>query len=278
MQQTDRGSVLLDRHALDAGTDDTDGAVAAVLRLNRPDQLNPIDEEVLDRFDDHLDAVEADSSIRVLFVTGNGRAFSAGGDLKKYVELQQDPVGFPEFVGHLHHAFGRLRGLRVPVVALVNGVTAAGGLELILNCDFAFVAASAKIGDGHLNFGQMGGGGVLTLLPRAIGKARAMELMMSGRLLSATEAVEWGLASRCVPDNELLDAGLAFAREVAVKSPLAVANAKQVMHQLWSDNGSVDAGLRFELERDAYYCLTSHDAPEGLRAFADKRPPRFAGR
>lgn len=278
MQQTDRGSVLLDRHALDAGTDDTDGAVAAVLRLNRPDQLNPIDEEVLDRFDDHLDAVEADSSIRVLFVTGNGRAFSAGGDLKKYVELQQDPVGFPEFVGHLHHAFGRLRGLRVPVVALVNGVTAAGGLELILNCDFAFVAASAKIGDGHLNFGQMGGGGVLTLLPRAIGKARAMELMMSGRLLSASEAVEWGLASRCVPDNELLDAGLAFAREVAVKSPLAVANAKQVMHQLWSDNGSVDAGLRFELERDAYYCLTSHDAPEGLRAFADKRPPRFAGR
>ncbi len=278
MQQTDRGSVLLDRHALDAGTDDTDGAVAAVLRLNRPDQLNPIDEEVLDRFDDHLDAVEADSSIRVLFVTGNGRAFSAGGDLKKYVELQQDPVGFPEFVGHLHHAFGRLRGLRVPVVALVNGVTAAGGLELILNCDFAFVAASAKIGDGHLNFGQMGGGGVLTLLPRAIGKARAMELMMSGRLLSATEAVEWGLASRCVPDNELLDAGLAFAREVAVKSPLAVANAKQVMHQLWSDNGSVDAGLRFELERDAYYCLTSHDAPEGLRAFADKRPPRFTGR
>jgi enoyl-CoA hydratase/carnithine racemase len=278
MQQTDRGSVLLDRHALDAGTDDTDGAVAAVLRLNRPDQLNPIDEEVLDRFDDHLDAVEADSSIRVLFVTGNGRAFSAGGDLKKYVELQQDPVGFPEFVRHLHHAFGRLRGLRVPVVALVNGVTAAGGLELILNCDFAFVAASAKIGDGHLNFGQMGGGGVLTLLPRAIGKARAMELMMSGRLLSATEAVEWGLASRCVPDNELLDAGLAFAREVAVKSPLAVANAKQVMHQLWSDNGSVDAGLRFELERDAYYCLTSHDAPEGLRAFADKRPPRFTGR
>ena len=275
MQQSDRGSVLLDRHPLGA---DKDGAVAAVLRLNRPEQLNPIDDEVLDRFDEHLDAVDADGSIRVLFVTGNGRAFSAGGDLKKYVELQQDPVGFPEFVGHLHHSFGRLRALRVPVVALVNGVTAAGGLELILNCDFAFVAASAKIGDGHLNFGQMGGGGVLTLLPRAIGKARAMELMMSGRLLSATEAVEWGLASRCVPDHELLDAGLAFAREVAVKSPLAVANAKHVMHQLWSDNGSVDAGLRFELERDAYYCLTSHDAPEGLRAFADKRPPRFTGR
>ncbi len=275
MQPSDRGSVLLDRHPLDA---DANGGVAAVLRLNRADQLNPIDEEVLDRLDDHLDAIDADRAIRVLFVTGNGRAFSAGGDLKKYVELQRDPVGFPEFVGHLHRTFGRLRRLRVPVVALVNGVTAAGGLELILNCDFAFIAASAKIGDGHLNFGQMGGGGVLTLLPRAIGKARAMELMMSGRLLSATEAVEWGLASRCVPDDELLEVALAFAREVAVKSPLAVANAKHVMHQLWSDNGSVDAGLRFELERDAYYCLTSHDAPEGLQAFADKRPPRFTGR
>jgi len=269
---SDQVSVVLDRHAL--GT----AGVAAVLRLNRPDQLNPIDDEVLDRIDEHLDAVETDAAIRALFVTGNGRAFSAGGDLKKYVELQRDPVGFPLFVSHLHHTFGRLRAMRIPVVALVNGVTAAGGLELILNCDFAIVGASAKIGDGHLNFGQMGGGGVLTLLPRAIGKARAIELLLSGRFLTATEAVEWGLASRCVADDALLDTGLAFATEVAAKSPLAVANAKQVAHQLWSENGSVDAGLRFELERDAYYCLTSHDAPEGLQAFADKRPPKFTGR
>jgi enoyl-CoA hydratase/carnithine racemase len=270
-------SVVLDRHQLDTG-DSAMPAVAAVVRLNRPDQLNPIDDEVLDRLDEHLDEIERDDAVRALFVTGNGRAFSAGGDLKKYVELQRDPVGFPRFVSHLHHTFGRLRAMRIPAVALVNGVTAAGGLELILNCDFAIVGASAKVGDGHLNFGQMGGGGVLTLLPRAIGKARAIELLLSGRFLTAAEAVEWGLASRCVADEELLEAGLAFAREVASKSPLAVANAKQVAHQLWSDNGSVEAGLRFELERDAYYCLTSHDAPEGLQAFADKRPPKFTGR
>ena len=271
--RNDEASVVLDRHPLDAPD-----MFAAVLRLNRPEQLNPIDDEVLDRIDEHLDAVEADETVRALFVTGNGRAFSAGGDLKKYVELQRDPVGFPLFVSHLHNTFGRLRAMRVPAVALVNGVTAAGGLELILNCDFAIVAESAKIGDGHLNFGQMGGGGVLTLLPRAIGKARAIELLLSGRFLTSAEAVEWGLASRCVADDELLAAGMAFAAEVATKSPLAVANAKQVAHQLWSDNGSVDAGLRFELERDAYYCLTSHDAPEGLQAFADKRPPKFTGR
>jgi enoyl-CoA hydratase/carnithine racemase len=263
---------------VDLGLEAVPGATAVVLRLNRPDQLNPIDGEVLDHLSAHLDAIDADEHARAVLVTGEGRAFSAGGDLKRYVELQRDPIAFPAFVRHLHQTFARLRSLRLPVVALVNGVTAAGGLELILNCDFAIVAASARIGDGHLNFGQMGGGGVLTLLPRAIGRAKAMELLLSGRFLSAAEAVEWGLACRCVADDELIDVGLAFARDVATKSPLAVANAKQVAHQLWADNGSVEAGLAYELERDAFYCLTSHDAPEGLAAFAEKRTPRFEGR
>jgi enoyl-CoA hydratase/carnithine racemase len=265
-------SILVERHDLGSGL------CAAVVRLNRPEQLNPIDIDMLVDLDAAIDDVAGDVCIRTLLVTGAGRAFSAGGDLKKYVELQRDPVEFPRFVGELHRIFGRLRSLSIPAVALVNGVAAAGGLELILNCDFALVAASARIGDGHLNFGQMGGGGVLTLLPRVIGRSRAAELLFSGRFLSAEEAVRWGLASRCVPDDELLFAGLDFAREVAVKSPLAVANAKQVMNQLWADNGSVDAALRYELERDAFYCLTSHDGPEGLAAFAEKRPPRFEGR
>lgn len=272
--------VVLERHPLAAPAGDgsgPDGAVAGLLRLNRPDQLNPIDSDVLSAMEAALDEVAADRTVRALLVTGEGRAFSAGGDLKAYRTLQRDPVAFPAFVAELHRVFGRLRDLPVPVVALVNGVTAAGGLELILNCDLALVAESARIGDGHLNFGQMGGGGVLTLLPRVVGRARAVELVLSGRFLSAAEAVEWGLASRCVPDGSLVDAGLDFAREVAAKSPLAVANAKQVMNRLWSDNGSVDAGLRYEAERDAYYCLTSHDAPEGLDAFAEKRPPRFRG-
>jgi enoyl-CoA hydratase/carnithine racemase len=264
--------VLVERHDLGSG------AWAAVLRLNRPSQLNPIDGELLAALDAAIDDVAEHPEVRTLLVTGAGRAFSAGGDLKKYRALQRDPVAFPRFVSDLHRIFGRLRGLPIPAVALVNGVTAAGGLELILNCDFAIVGASARVGDGHLNFGQMGGGGVLTLLPRVIGRSRAAELLFSGRFLTAEEAVQWGLASRCVPDDQLLDAGLDFAREVAVKSPLAVANAKQVMNQLWADNGSVDAGLRYELERDAFYCLTSHDGPEGLAAFAEKRPPRFEGR
>jgi enoyl-CoA hydratase len=253
-------------------------AVAGVLRLNRPDRLNPIDARALDELDTAVTELVEDRRVRAILITGVGRAFSAGGDLKAYRTLQRDPVRFPQFVGELHRVFGRLRGLPVPVVALVNGVTAAGGLELLLNCDFAIAGVAARIGDGHLNFGQMGGGGVLTLLPRAIGRARAAELMLSGRFLDADEAVAWGLVSRVVADEDLLDAGLDFARQVAEKSPLAVANAKQVMHDVWSENGSVAAGLDYELARDAYYCLTSVDAPEGLAAFAEKRRPRFRGR
>ena len=100
-----------------------------------------------------------------IVITGAGTAFSAGGDLKSYLTLQREPEAFPDFVADLHRVFGRLRRLRVPVVALVNGTTAAGGLELLLSCDFAYAASSARIGDAHLTYGQMGGGGVLTLLP-----------------------------------------------------------------------------------------------------------------
>lgn len=265
--------VLVELRALEQ-----EGAHAALLTLNRPDALNAIDWDMLRALDAALDGVEDDASVRCLLVTGAGRGFSAGGDLKGYIALQRDPVRFPQFVTDLHRIFGRLRRLRVPAVALVNGVTAAGGLELLLGCDLAFAADSARIGDGHLNFGQMGGGGVLTLLPRLVGIQKAAELLFTGRFLDAREAERWGLVSRVVPDAELVSAGLEFAEQVAGKSPLAVANAKQVMASIWSDALPLEAGLRFERERNAYYCLTSEDAPEGLQAFSEKRTPRFKGR
>jgi enoyl-CoA hydratase/carnithine racemase len=265
--------VLLERHPVGE-----EGACAAVLVLNRPDQLNAIDWDMIRALDGALDGVEADESVRTVLVTGAGRAFSAGGDLKGYVALQRDAVRFPQFVADLHATFGRLRRLRVPAVALVNGVTAAGGLELLLGCDLAIAAASARIGDGHLNFGQMGGGGVLTLLPRLVGLQKASELIFSGRLLDAAEAERWGLVSRCVPDDALLAAGLEFAEQVARKSPLAVANAKQVMVSLWAGAVPLEAALAYEREKNAYYCLTSEDAREGLQAFSEKRQPRFTGR
>jgi enoyl-CoA hydratase len=265
--------VLLERRALAAP-----GAAAALLTLNRPEALNAMDHDMIRAFDARLDEVEADASIRALLVTGAGRAFSAGGDLKSYVALQRDPVAFPRFVEDLHATFGRLRRLRVPAIALVNGVTAAGGLELLLFCDFALAAASARIGDAHLNFGQMGGGGVLTLLPRQIGLARASELIFSGRFLDAQEAQRWNLVSRVLPDGELVPAGLELAEGIARKSPLALANAKYVLATIWLEGMNVESGLRLERERNAFYCLTSQDAREGLEAFSGGREPRFRGR
>lgn len=258
------------------GTDDS--AVAVLVTLSRGDSLNAIDWEMLRQLDSIIAGLDRRDDVCCMLLTGAGRAFSAGGDLKSYVALQRDPLAFPRFVEDIHRVFGSLRDLPFPVVALVNGVTAAGGLELLLNCDFALVARSARISDGHLNFGQMGGGGVLTLLPRVVGLQRASELIFSGRSLSAEEAVEWGLAVRCVDDDALLESGLTFALQVAAKSRLAVANAKAVLQAVWTSNGDNWSGLRFERERNAYYCLTSEDAPEGLAAFLEKRSPRFHGR
>jgi enoyl-CoA hydratase len=265
--------VRLERHPLGSGE-----AAAALVTLDRPEALNAMDWDMIRALGARLDEIEADASLRALLVTGAGRAFSAGGDLKSYVELQRDPVAFPRFVEELHACFGRLRRLRIPAIALVNGVTAAGGLELLLACDWAIAAQSARIGDAHLNFGQMGGGGVLTYLPRLVGLARASELVFSGRFLDAAEAERWNLVSRVVPDAELLSTGFELAGEIARKSPLALANAKEVLTAIWREGMTLEAGLRFERERNAYYCLTSEDAREGLKAFAARREPRFRGR
>jgi len=274
VDELDEGaSVTCERIAIPGGI-----GTAAIITLNRPDQLNAITWTMIDALNDAVTEATGYEDARAILITGRGRAFSAGGDLKAYQELQRDSERFPAFVEALHHTFGRLRTLKLPVMALVNGVTAAGGLELLLNCDIAIAADTAKIGDGHLNFGQMGGGGVLTLLPRYVGIARAADLILSGKFLSATEAASWGLVGTVVPAESLMEEGLAMAAAISHKSPLAVANAKYVLTSVWADALSVVSGLRLERERNSVYCLTSADAPEGLAAFAEKREPKFQGR
>jgi enoyl-CoA hydratase len=163
-------SVLVEEFLLDPeGREPDASAVAVLVTLSRPDSLNAIDWEMVRQLHSVVDGLNRREDVCCVLLTGAGRAFSAGGDLKSYVALQRDPSAFPRFVEDIHRVFGSLRDLPFPVVALVNGLTAAGGLELLLNCDFALVARSARLSDGHLNFGQMGGGGVLTLLPRVIG-------------------------------------------------------------------------------------------------------------
>jgi enoyl-CoA hydratase len=268
----DGSQLLIERIPLGIGD-----AVMAVVTLNKPEALNPIDWAMALELRSAFAQLAAEPAVRVVAITGAGRAFSAGGDMKKYMSLQRHPRDFPQFLEDIQGAFHDISSNPKPFVALVNGVAVAGGIELLLGCDLAIAAESARIGDAHLPYGQMGGGGALTLLPRAVGPARARELILTGRLLEPAEALDWGLVSKVVPDADLLEAGLAFARDVARKSPLAVANAKQVMNAAWGEGTDTARGMQLEREVTARYCLTSEDAPEGLAAFVEKRAPRYVG-
>jgi enoyl-CoA hydratase len=248
---------------------------AAVVWLNRPDQLNAVNWEMLRELQVTIDRLNDDDDVRAILLTGRGRAFSAGGDLKGYLDLQRDPVEFPKFLDEYSNFVSCLRYVRKPVIALVNGVTAAGGLEILLGCDFAWAAESAQIGDAHLNYGQMGGAGSLALLPRVIGPFRARDLILSGRLLSAAEALDWGLVTRVLPDDELLPAGLEFAQTIALRSRIGVANIKYVINAGLATGTGVDDAMRLERERAVSYCLTHGDSLEGLTAFTEKRRPDF---
>ena len=253
---------------------DAQGAQLGLVRLDEPDRLNPLSWAAFRQLHAGLAELEADDAVRVVAITGTGRAFSAGGDLRAYLTLQRDPVALPRYFDDVAEALEMPSSMGKPVIALVNGVAVGGGLELVLSCDFAIAARSARLGDGHANFGQMGGGGALSVLPQVIGLPRAKELTFSGRLLGSAEALAWGLVNRVVEDDELMATALDFGVEVAGHSPLALAEAKRVMTQ----NARSAAAAQVERETVMRYLLTSHDAPEGLRAFAEKRRPHFTGR
>jgi enoyl-CoA hydratase/carnithine racemase len=250
----------------------------ATVTLNRPDSMNALDRPTMRELARIFDELAQDDSVRVVAVTGAGTAFSAGGDVTKTLQLLDEGDEFARYLEEAQQLFAAIPMYPKPYIALVNGTAAAGGLELILACDFAIAAEDARIGDAHLRFGQMGGGGSLVLLPRAVGPARARELIFSGRLLDAHEALAWGLVSQVVALDELDAAAMRFATRVAHMPPVAVRHAKQVINTaLWEGTGVV-SGLRQERLVSAIYALTSQDCREGIAAFIEKRAPRYTGK
>jgi len=246
-----------------------------LITFNRPKEMNPLNWDTVILLKDILKTLANDDEIRVIALMGKGKAFSAGGDLKAYQKLQRDEIAFRSFLEDFHSTCALIEEIRKPVIALINGFSAAGGTELLLSCDFAYTVESARIGDGHINFGQMGGGGVLGRICRRVHPARAREILFTGRLLTAQEAMDWGLVNKVVPDGGLIDAALEFANEICKKSPLALANMKTVVNQALKMRE--EDALLLEKIVCHHYCLTSHDAPEGLAAFAEKREPRYKG-
>jgi enoyl-CoA hydratase/carnithine racemase len=249
------------------------GQSGAIVWLSRPEALNAISWDVMQALEAVLHAAENDESIRAVLITGRGRAFSAGGDIKAYKKLQADGEAFQKFVDDYCRLTEGIAQMSKPVVALINGLCAAGGLELLLACDFAWAAQSARIGDMHVNFAQIGGAGAMAKLPRMIGQARSLELVFSGAMIDAQSALEWGIVNRVVPDDTLLEEGLRFARALADKSPNAIRYVKRTIRHGMELH--LPDALRFERDQCLDYCLNLPDSMEGVNAFIEKRSPVF---
>lgn len=247
-----------------------DGGLALVT-LDRPEVLNAINTALGIRLDEVMAELAERKQVRVVVVTGAGdRAFSAGGDLKERQGMT------PEAWGHQHrifeHANWRVRNLRKPIFAAVNGVAVGGGCELAMSTDFIIAADHARFGQPEVTRGIMPGGGGTQFLPRFLPRGLGLELLMSGRLLSAEEAHRWGLVNRVVPRAELLDEALELARVIAANSPGAVQQAKR------SAKMGLEAPIEqaMEIEIECYQRMVDHpDRHEGVNAFNEGRRPVF---
>ncbi|MFM0198982.1 enoyl-CoA hydratase/isomerase family protein [Paraburkholderia fungorum] len=251
-----------------------EGSVAR-LTLNRPKAMNSLNLAVLAELDRRLTEIAADNEMRVLVLTGAGAAFCAGADLKEVLAGQHLGPGEADFLDRANQVFGRLRNFPKPVIAALNGVTMAGGLELAMCADLVVAAESATLADAHANFGVYPGAGGAAVLPRLIPLNMAMYLLLTGKSLSATEMKACGLVCEVHPDAALADAVMKLATHIARKSPIALRRMKEVARQS-ADKTRDDALLHEQVMLRQH--MRTFDFNEGLQAFAEKRAPQFQGR
>lgn len=245
------------------------------LTLNRPETLNGLSPPILEGILAGIDRAERDPAIRVLVLTSRGRAFCAGADLKHAASLQVDHGTVLPFIHDIGVVLDRMTHTGLPIVAAVPGIAAAGGLELLLCCDLVLLAAGARIGDAHANYGLLPGGGATARLPRVLGPQRAKHVMFTGDLLPASQAFELGLGTAVVDDGDLESHTEEIVASLAAKSPLVLAEMKRLI-----DDGldaTVPTAIRAELAAVALH-ERSYDQGEGLSAFNEKRRPVFEGR
>jgi len=246
-----------------------DGHVG-VVRLNRPKQLNALNLELMELLASALEAFDADDGVRVIVLAGNERAFAAGADIKDMA----DATVVDQYKRNQFARWERIKRVRKPIVAAVSGFALGGGCELMMHCDVIVASETARIGQPEINIGVMPGAGGTQRLTRAVGKATAMDVILTGRFLTAAEALAGGLVSRVVPVEHYFEEAMKIARLIAEKPPLAVQMAKDAV--LKAHEMSLSAGL--EYERKLFYMLfATQDQKEGMQAFIDKRKPEFRG-
>lgn len=247
-----------------------DGRVAVVL-LNRPKQLNALSGELMSELVAALLELDADADVRAIVLGGNERAFAAGADIAELAA--GTPISLYE--NRRIDAWDSIRAVRTPIVAAVSGFCLGGGCELAMLCDSIVAAESATFGQPEINLGVLPGAGGTQRLTRAVGKALAMDMILTGRMLSAREALAFGLVARVVAQEAWLDEAKRVAHEIAAKSPISVRLAKEAIDKAFET--PLSSGVEFE-RRSFYLARAADDATEGLNAFVEKRLPDFKGK
>ncbi|BCR02977.1 crotonase [Desulfuromonas versatilis] len=252
---------------------ETAGGIAT-LTLNRPKVLNALDEATLRELGEAVAALESDPEVRVIILTGAGeKAFAAGGDLAAVVDF--GPLQARAFARLAQGVLGAIEGCAKPVIAAVNGYAVGGGCELAMACDIRLAGSNARFGQPEVNLGILAGWAGTQRLPRLVGKGRALELLLTGDLIDAAEALRIGLVNRVTAPQELLAAARELAEKIAAKPQTAVRLTREAVR-----NGLEMDGARAEhYEAELFaLCFASGDQKEGMRAFLEKRKPRFRDR
>ena len=242
------------------------------LTMNRPQAMNSLSFDLVDALLEQFKKISNDNSIRVVVLTGTGKAFSAGADLKT-MTTEYAP-GEPDILDRVVEILTVVRNFPKPVIAAVNGLALAGGMELMMCCDLIYAAQSAKIGDAHCNYGIVPGGGGAAIMPRLLPLPIAKYLLFTGEFLPAEKLQQYGLVNDVVADDQLFDAVSTVANLISQKSPIGLSRAKRVANEAL-DKSAEDA-LRDErlAARDQF---RSYDYKEGISAFLEKRKPVFKG-
>jgi len=251
---------------------ETPDAGVTLIRLNRPEALNALNSQLLGELSAALDIAEADDGVRCLVLTGSERAFAAGADIKEMSDKTYAQMMKLDF---FTAASRRIEQFRKPIIAAVSGYALGGGCELAMLCDFIIASETAKFGQPEINLGVAPGIGGTQRLTRFVGKSKAMDMILTARMMDAAEAERSGLVSRVVPVEKLLEEALAAARKIAGHSPLAVMMNKELVEAAYETTLATGVAL----ERRLFHSLFAfEDQKEGMAAFVDKRKPEFKGR